>query len=214
MFKGNKVYVGTSFSISLSPSRLRLSSSSSLAFFISRLLHLSPSSSLAFFISRLLHLSSRGKLSVPDFRNTMFPQPVNHATYRYPQDGLLQAYGVVQDNEIATPSTSTSMNGLATGTTVGRANGLESFTRTYPYGIKHTSIEIAVLPYDNTRGKFSDNGDSGSIVLARDGRIVGILTGGAGPADETDITYLTPYWWVEKQIKAKFPDSFLYDVIK
>lgn len=105
-------------------------------------------------------------------------------------------------------------NGSTTGTTVGRANGLESFTRIYDeYGINHTSIEIAVMPYDKTR-KFSDAGDSGSIVLARDGRIVGIVTGGAGPTDRTDITYITPYWWIEKQIKAKYPGCFLYDVVE
>jgi len=106
-------------------------------------------------------------------------------------------------------------NGLATGTTVGRANGLESFTRVYSdYGVHSTSIEITVLPYDRTHGKFSDAGDSESIVLARDGRIVGILTGGAGPTDETDISYLTPYWWVEQQIKAKYPGCFLYEVVQ
>jgi len=154
----------------------------------------------------------------------MFPQPVDQANYQYPQDGLLQAYGVVQDDEIRNPQhldvdsekcLFVVKNGLATGTTVGRANGLESFTRIYnDYGIKHTSIEIAVLPYNRRRGKFSDAGDSGSIVLARDGRIVGVLTGGAGPTDETDITYLTPYWWIEQQIKAKYPDCFLYDVVQ
>ena len=105
-------------------------------------------------------------------------------------------------------------NGLTTGTTVGRVNGLESFTRVYEDdGIKQTSIEIAVLIYDKTREKFSDSGDSGSIVLARDGRIVGILTGGSGPTDETDITYLTPYWWIEKEIKGKYPGCFLYQVV-
>ena len=106
-------------------------------------------------------------------------------------------------------------HGESSGTTVGRANGLESFTRTYhEYGIVQTSIEIAVLPYDERRGKFSDRGDSGSIVLARDGRIVGILTGGAGPIERTDITYLSPYWWIEKKIKDKFPSCFLYDVVE
>jgi hypothetical protein len=154
----------------------------------------------------------------------MFPQPVDRANYRYPRDGLLQAYGVVQHDEIRDPQhldvygekcLLVVKNGLTTGTTVGRANGLESFTRIYDnYGIKHTSTEIAVLPYDKTRGKFSAAGDSGSIVLARDGRIVGILTGGAGPTDETDITYLTPYWWVEQQIKAKYPGCFLYEVVQ
>ena len=153
----------------------------------------------------------------------MFPQPVDQATYQYPRDGLLQAYGVVQDDEIRNPQhldvygercLLVLKNGSTTGTTVVRANGLESFTRIYDeYGINHTSIEIAVMPYDKTR-KFSDAGDSGSIVLARDGRIVGIVTGGAGPTDRTDITYITPYWWIEKQIKAKYPGCFLYDVVE
>lgn len=134
----------------------------------------------------------------------MFPQPSDRANYQYPQDGLLQACGIVQDDEIRNSQhldvhgekcVLVVKNGLTTGTTVGRTNGLDSFTRTYAeYGVKQTSIELAVLPYDKTHGKFSDAGDSGSIVLARDGRIVGILTGGAGPSDETDITYVTPYW--------------------
>jgi hypothetical protein len=154
----------------------------------------------------------------------MFPQPVDRANYQYPKDGLLQAYGVVKDAEIRDPQQLdvhnekcllVVKNGLTTGTTFGRANGLESFTRVYrDYSIGHTSIEIAVLPYDKSRGKFSHAGDSGSIVLARDGRIVGMLTGGAGLTDENDITYLTPYWWLEQQIKAKFPSCFLYEVVQ
>lgn len=165
-----------------------------------------------------------GNLSVADFHNTMFPHPVDQANYQYPQDDLLQAYSVIQDDEIHDPQhldvygekcLLVVKNGMSTGTTVGRANGLESFTRIYDeYGTKHTSIDIAVLSYDKTRGNFSHAGDSGSIILARDGRIVGILTGGAGPADETDITYFTPYWWVEQQIKAKYPDCFLYEVVQ
>ncbi|KAM5532548.1 hypothetical protein V8D89_013754 [Ganoderma adspersum] len=165
-----------------------------------------------------------GKLSVPDFRTMMFPHPTDRATYQYPQDGLLQAYGVVQEHEIRNPQHLDAngdkcllvvKNGLTTGTTAGYVNGLESFVYRYPeYGINQTSIEIAVVACDRTHGKFSDAGDSGSIVLARDGRIVGILTGGAGPTNETDVTYLTPYWWVEEQIKAKYPGSFLYDVVQ
>ena len=162
-------------------------------------------------------------MSVGDFGSTMFPQAIDRGNYSYPEDGLLQAYGVVQDYEIRDPQhldvhgekcLLVVKNGLTTGTTVGRTNGLESFTRIYDeYGIDHTSVEIAVLPYDKRHGRFSDCGDSGSIVLARDGRIVGIITGGAGPTDETVITYLTPYWWVEQQVKAKYPGSFLYDVV-
>ena len=70
------------------------------------------------------------------------------------------------------------------------------------------------MSYDRTHGTFSGPGDSDSVVFDRDGRTVGIVTGGAGPAGGTDITYLTPYWWIEKQIKAKFPGCFLYDVVQ
>ncbi|KAI0056985.1 hypothetical protein BV25DRAFT_1831617 [Artomyces pyxidatus] len=165
-----------------------------------------------------------GKLSIADFGNTMYPQPVDQANYRYPQDGLLQAHGVIPDDEFRDPPhldvhgekcLLVVKNGPTTGTTVGRANGLESFTRIYDdSGIAHTSLGIAVLPYDKMRGRFSGAGDSGSVVLARDGRIVGILTAGAGPADDTDIGYLTPYWWVEQQIKARYPGCFLYEVVQ
>ncbi|RPB01611.1 hypothetical protein L873DRAFT_1803394 [Choiromyces venosus 120613-1] len=148
-----------------------------------------------------------GNLSIADFGSSMFPQPIDRANYRYP--GM--------DAEIRNPQhldvhgekcLLVVKNGLTTGTTVGRTNGLESFTRIYgDYGINDTSVEIA------THGKFSDAGDSRSIVLARDGRIVGIVTAGACLTDGTDITYLTPYWWVEQQIKAKYPGCFLYDVV-
>ena len=151
----------------------------------------------------------------------MFPQLNDRKSYTYPDDGLLQACGVVQDSEIRKPQhldvngnkcLLVIKNGSATGTTVGRVNGLESFTREYDKdGISHTSIGIAVLRYGSP-GKFSDGGDSGSIILDKEGRIVGILTGGEGPSDQTDTAYLTPYWWVEQQIKAKFPGIVLYDV--
>ena len=147
----------------------------------------------------------------------MFPQPEDQEGYEYPDDGLLQAYGVVGNDEIRQPQTLdihgekallVVKNGLATGTTLGRVNGLESFTRTYTeYGVEHTSIEIAILAYDRKHGPFSTKGDSGAIILDRAGRIVALLTGGAGTADEVDITYGTPYWWLEEQIKTAIPGS-------
>lgn len=154
----------------------------------------------------------------------MFPQPDDRARYQYPEEGLLQAYGVVQDSEIRDPEHYDAnhqrcllvvKNGAASGTTIGRANGLESVQRNYPdYDIVgQTSIEIAVLPYSRARGAFSKAGDSGSIVLTRDGKILGLLTGGMGPTAETDMTFVTPYWWLEQQIKKKFPGAFLYDVV-
>lgn len=154
----------------------------------------------------------------------MFPRPEDQVGYKYPRDGLLQAYGVVKDKEMRSPQHLDAngykclhvvKNGLATGTTVGRVNGLDSFTRVYTkYGIEQTSIEVAVLPYDRKRGAFSAPGDSGAIVLERGGGIVGMLTGGGGATEEIDITYLTPYWWLEEQIKKVLPGFCLYDVVQ
>src|ERR1700733_842654 len=121
----------------------------------------------------------------------MFPRPEDQADYEYPEDGLLQAFGVIQADEIHNPKQLdvngeqcllVVKNGLTTGTTIGRVTGMESFTRTLgfsEYGIKETSMEIAVLPYGNAMGPFSAPGDSGSIVLDRNGRILGMLNGGA-----------------------------------
>jgi hypothetical protein len=154
----------------------------------------------------------------------MFPRPEDRAGYKYPRDGLLQAYGVVKDKEIRSPQNLDAnghkcllvvKNGLATGTTVGCVNGLDSFTRIYAdYGIKETSVEVAVLPYNSKRGAFSAPGDSGAIVLERGGAIVGMVTSGGGQTDEIDTTYLTPYWWLDEQIKKVFPSCYLYDVVQ
>ncbi|KAG8772646.1 hypothetical protein FRC20_001443 [Serendipita sp. 405] len=164
-----------------------------------------------------------GNLSSLDYGKIMFPQPEDQADYEYPEDGLLQAFGVVQADEIRNPKQLDTngeqcllviKNGLTTRTTIGRVTGMESFTRTIDeYGIKETSMEIAVLPYGNANGPFSASGDSGSIVLDRNGRILGMLNGRAGSTNRTDVTYLTPYWYIGQEIKKYFPDSFLYDVV-
>ena len=193
-FRGNKVYVGTSLSLSR------------------------PA------VLGDIKTPAGGNLSSADYANIMFPRPEDRADYQYPEDGLLQASGVVKPHEIHSPQhldvngekcLLVVKNGLATGTTLGRATGMESFARVCnEYGIAETSIEIAVLPYGNTKGAFSAPGDSGSIVLDRNGRILGMLTGGAGTDNRMDVTYLTPYWYIEEQIKKVFPDSYLYEAVE
>lgn len=155
-----------------------------------------------------------------DYRDIMYPRPEDQANYHYPTDGLLQANGVVEDMDICKPKyldASDDMyfpvvkNGLATGTTVGRANGLKSISRSYTNShMKCTSIEVAILSYEKV-GAFSSQGDSGAIVLDRDGGIVGMLTGGAGSQSKhLDISYIIPYWWLEGEIKKKYHDCCLY----
>lgn len=154
----------------------------------------------------------------------MFPRPEDQADYKYPRDGLLQAYGIVKDKEIRSPQQLDAngsqcllvvKNGLATGTTVGRVNGLDSVIRIYPaYGIKQHSTEVAVAVLARDKKAFSAGGDSGAIVLERGGAIVGMLTGGGGATERTDVSYLTPYWWLDEQIKKVFPGCYLYEVVQ
>ena len=153
----------------------------------------------------------------------MFPRDDNRTNYVYPRDGLLQACGVIQLDDIHNPKHLDAngeqcllvvKNGLTTGTTIGRVLGMESYTRVYKeYNIDKTSIEIGVLPYGNMKGSFSAPGDSGSIVLDRSGGILGMLTECAGTTDRTDVTYVTPYSFLDKKIKKYFPNSFLYEIV-
>lgn len=150
----------------------------------------------------------------------MNPHPRDRSDFKYPPDGLLQVEGFVEYDEIRKPQQLDAngekclivfKDGNTTGTTFGRLSGMESFVRNYPsYGISSKTIGIAVYPYSDKDGAFSDAGDSGSIVVDSKGRIVGLLVGGAGATGGTDVTYLTPYWWIEEQMKIVYPNIFLY----
>jgi len=191
-FRGNQVYVGTS------------------------LLHV-------FLICFQSFCFTAARTTVSQYGEIMWPQPADSADYQYPADGLLQAYDIVPEDELRNPQhldvhnqkcLLVVKNGTTTATTFGRVNGLESFVRHYPpYGIKETSTEIAVLRYSKDHARFSEPGDSGSIVLDRTGRIVGVLTGGGGSTDSTDISYLTPYFEIHAQLTAKYPGIHLYPVV-
>ena len=152
----------------------------------------------------------------------MHPHPEGRSSFKYPVGGLLQVKGIVKEEEIRQPTLLDAngeecliviKHGKSTGVTIGRGTGIESFVREYhDYGIKSTSMEIAIYPYNHKDGAFSAPGDSGSIVVDGLGRIVGLLTGGSGTTDSTDVTYVTPYFWVEEQIKKAFPDCYLYPI--
>jgi len=91
---------------------------------------------------------------------------------------------------------------MTTGVTIGRATGIESFVRE---GEDKTSMAVTVYPYSHRDGPFSARGDSGSIIVDGRGRIVGLLIGGVGATGDFDVTYLTPYFWIEEHIKNAFP---------
>jgi len=143
--------------------------------------------------------------------------------FKYPLGGLLQVKGVIKEAELRSPKQLDSngeecllvvKNGKTTGVTIGRVTGIESVIREYgEYGLNKTSLEVAIYPYSHKDGAFSAPGDSGSIVVDGEGRLVGLLTGGSGTTESTDVTYITPYFWLEERVKKVFPDCFLYPIV-
>ncbi|KAG7085546.1 hypothetical protein E1B28_003103 [Marasmius oreades] len=147
--------------------------------------------------------------------------PDNRDSFEFPVGGFLQIQGVVTEEELRTPNMIDGdgvdcflvlKSGKSTGLTPGRGTSIESFVREYTdSGNRSTFMAVAIYPYSHKDGAFSEPGDSRSIVVDDHGRIVGLLTGGAtGLNGSTDVTYLTPYYWIEERIKEAFPDSCLY----
>ncbi|KAF8957093.1 hypothetical protein BDZ97DRAFT_120014 [Flammula alnicola] len=143
--------------------------------------------------------------------NLMCPNPRNAHSFMYPHDRLLRLKGTIPDDEMRHP-TALDQNddpclmvlkrGNTTGLTVGRANDICSYACNYYDDDKaETSKEWAILPFDSKSGAFSDKGDSGSVIVDGQGRIGGLLTGGAGAAPSTDITYATPISFLLKRMQ-------------
>jgi hypothetical protein len=103
-------------------------------------------------------------------------------------------------------------SGNATGTTIGRANGVFSIVRDYftDMSVNQTSMEWAIINYDSKSEVFSEPGDSGSAIADIRGRIGGMLTGSSGKMNSSDVTYATPFWWLLGRIRANgFPNAHL-----
>ena len=152
----------------------------------------------------------------------MHPNLEGCTDLKCPVGGLLPVDGVLKEKEflhqLDLPNADERKglyvikNTMATGVMIGCAMELLSVVQENHayYGVK-TSMEIAVHPYNHEDGAFSSPEDSGSIILDELGHIiVGLLTSGAGDAVDRDMTYLTPYFWLEEKIKATFPHSFLF----
>ena len=140
--------------------------------------------------------------------------------YKYPTDGLMQLQDFVKFDELCNPVMLDQngeqclivvKHGSATNFTFGRASGIKSFIREYKDGaIYSTSCEIAVYSYSYMDHAFSAPGDSGSVVADANHRIVGMIIGGAGKGDDSDVTYVSEYAFLDERIKAAFPHSHLY----
>lgn len=142
------------------------------------------------------------------FTIMMNPNPRNHPSFQYPVDRLLRLRDTIPIEELRAPMSLDEngeqclmviKRGSTTGLTIGRANQLESFARTYwDDGTTQTSKEWPILPRNKESGAFSLKGDSGAAIADGKGRLGGMLTGGTAYSDDNpfsdtfDITYATP----------------------
>ncbi|KIJ12527.1 hypothetical protein PAXINDRAFT_163883 [Paxillus involutus ATCC 200175] len=143
----------------------------------------------------------------PDlFTLKMYPRDDGTTTFKYPDDRLLPLRDMITEERMREPDMLDHdneacllviKNGNATDVTIGGGNFLES-------------MEWAIYNYDNKSDVFSAPGDFGSIIVDGLGRIGGLLTGGTGKVETSDVTYATPMWWLWPHIKQHFPNAYLY----
>ncbi|KAL5478231.1 hypothetical protein ACEPAI_2415 [Sanghuangporus weigelae] len=172
------------------------------------------------FRGNVIHLGT--KVTAGQFMKKMYPQTETRANFTYPRGGRMQLRDFVKDGELRRPTMLDAngeqclivvKNGATTAVTLGRATGIESFVREYKDNTIHlTSMEIAVYSYSHKDGAFSAPGDSGSVIGDANSCIVGMVIGGAGQADSTDVTYVSPYYFLDERIKKAFPISYLYPI--
>ena len=138
------------------------------------------------------------------FENMMYRSPKNPHKFEFPGNHLLSIRGTIPDTEMRKPNMYDERNercimviknGRSSGVTIGRAEGIFSYTRIHS-NITGISKEWAILPFDKEKGAFSQKGDSGAAVIDGRGRIGGLLTGGTGLTESTDITYVTPIGFI------------------
>lgn len=168
--------------------------------------------------SDALHTHMLGTEIASDiFTLKMYPRDDGRPSFKYPADRLLPLRDMITEELMRAPDMLDHdneacllviKNGNATGVTIGRATGIESFVRDEDTG--EVSLEWAIYNYDRKSGVFSAPGDSGTMVADGLGRMGGVLNGGAGKTESSDVTYITPMWWVWSRVKAEFPHANLY----
>lgn len=164
------------------------------------------------FLGNVIDLGT--KISSPKFTAKMNPNADSPTQFIYPACRLLKLSGVIPIKEMHNPQqllkdgTKSMMvlkSGVATGTTIGCANSIFSYTQSHFENSPGViSKEWVILPVGGTSGPFSTrtpgpfstSGDSGSIIVDGSGRFGGLLTGASGTAEKHDITYATPISFV------------------
>ena len=152
------------------------------------------------------------QIAPDEFTRLMNPNPKNRHAFKYPTNRLFKVQGIVSDEEMRRPTVLyqnddpclvVMKRGNTTGLTVGRANDILSYVREYyDNGDTQTSKEWAIFSYNDKSGPFSDKGDSGSGIVDCLGRLGGLLTGGDGVSESSDVTYATPVFFILDSLKA------------
>lgn len=144
----------------------------------------------------------------------MYPHPANLPSFKYPANRLLQFHGTLSDDEIRShnpknvdkrgdPTIMVLKRGYGSGLTTGCVNNIRPiFRKAFKTKPEDYSREVAVLPRTSKSGAFSKDGDSGAAVISGWGAVAGMLTGGAGISEATDITYVTPIAFLLERLEA------------
>ena len=146
------------------------------------------------------------------------PNVQNRHKFCYPTDRLLSLRGILPISEMTQPKMLDKdgnpcilvlKRGMKTGVTVGIANQISSYSRSYfDDGTRIIAKEWPILSYSKEMGPFSQPGDSGALIVDATGQLGGLLTGGSGLTETSDITYATPLEFLlahmEKIAKRKF----------
>ncbi|EPT02418.1 hypothetical protein FOMPIDRAFT_110381 [Fomitopsis schrenkii] len=139
-----------------------------------------------------------GQVAAADFKKLLCPHPANPHSFDYPGDRLHRCHGILSDKDMLNPDPKTKdqdneptimaiQNGNVSGLQVGRVNTIRSVVRRY-------YEKLPVWPILLARRLWSS-------VVAGDGRICGLLTGGDGITETSDVTYLSPMDFIIERMK-------------
>ena len=136
-----------------------------------------------------------------DFVLKMHPHPGSRTYFKYPLGRLLELQGVVKEDELCQ---------LMMLNETGNWDWVLC-PRIWPppQWIRHLLDfhGISCILIQQSRWAFLCRWRF-PVITDPNGWIVSIITGGMGVIDSTDITYATPYYWVEQHIKMDFPNTF------
>ncbi|KZV67002.1 hypothetical protein PENSPDRAFT_636316 [Peniophora sp. CONT] len=142
------------------------------------------------------------------------PQSTGWTVFEYPTNRQLKITGWLTDQQLHTPEGRSDSygepcrivmkNGNTTDLTVGRCAGLEAYVCD-EFDVE--SIELAIYNYDTWSSSFSEKGDSGSLIVDGQGRMVGILHSGMPREGSNHVTFATPAWWAIEQLKKQYPHA-------